>query len=147
MENFTENKKLEITEKFQKYFKETGGWALFLAILGFVAIGFMILGGLILGLVFMSYSSRGSSEIGLLIMISYIVLAGVLFFPTLYMLKSALGFRAAIKSHSDEDYDKAFRNLKNYFKFVGIMTIAIIGLYLIIFLVVGAGALMSNINY
>lgn len=148
MENFTnltENKKLEITSKFLSYFKESGGWALFLAILGFVAIGLMILGGLIFGIVMMN--SYYGGEIGAIVMLVYVVMGGVMFFPTLYMLKFATGIRAAIKSGNDDDYDNAFKNLKNYFKFVGIMTIVIIGLYIVFILIAIIASVIGSVNF
>lgn len=145
MENFTETKKLELTQKFLSYFKETGGWALFLAILGFVAIGLMILGGLIIGLIMMS--SHYVKDLAILMMVLYVVMGLIMFFPTFYMLKFATGIRAAVKSGNDNDYDNAFRNLKNYFKFVGIMTIVVIALYIILIIIAMVAAVIGNMHF
>ncbi|MCB0851229.1 MAG: hypothetical protein KDD63_03225, partial [Bacteroidetes bacterium] len=72
---------------------------------------------------------------------------GLLYFmPSLYMYRFATKTRAGIDSFSSEQLTEGMMNLKSLFKFMGITTIIVMGLYamFIVFAVAGglAGLMM-----
>ena len=119
-------------------------WGKFLAIVGFVFIGLMILGGIVVQTMMPSFSSYGYGSLALKYMgIVYLVLAIILFFPCLYLLKFSNKMQEAIRTSSQESLDNAFVNLKAMFKFYGIVTIVILCFYALIFLF-GIGSTMMR---
>ncbi|PWH82654.1 hypothetical protein DIS18_10475 [Algibacter marinivivus] len=127
---------LEVNNEIKGFLKEISKWAYFLSILGFVGIGLMVTGGI--GVSFFTgmnqfggdtaYGLGYSAGVGLF----YILFALIYFFPLLYLFKFAKNMKSALKSDNNENFKSAFLNLKSHYKFIGIFTIAIIGLYVII---------------
>ncbi|MCD8539943.1 MAG: DUF5362 domain-containing protein [Leadbetterella sp.] len=131
----------------QQYLKETARWAKFLAIVGFVMTGFIVLAALFAGTL-LSTLSAVSSELAFFptagITILYLFVAGLYFFPCLFLFQASQKLTLALQSGSSEELTTAFEKLKNFFRFVGIMTLVIISLYALffVFLVLGGGLAM-----
>ncbi len=147
MENFdspqaqTQPKPEEITLKIGgfgiKNLDEIRRWAKFLAILGFIAIGMMGLGTIMMavGLSFVGSTSEieglGLPETSIIIAIMAVFIL-VYFFPTLYLLRFAEHAKKAIEATNNSELDESLNYLKKYARFIGIMTIVIIALYVIL---------------
>ncbi|MBX2954461.1 MAG: hypothetical protein KF870_18320 [Leadbetterella sp.] len=140
---------LHVSNEGQQYLKETAKWAKFLAIVGFVMTGFVVLAALFAGTLF-STLAQSSPELAFFpsagITVIYLLLAALYFFPCLYLYQSAQKLNAALQSGSNEDLTAGFEKLKNFFRFVGIMTLVVIALYafMIIILVLGGGMAMMG---
>lgn len=140
-----------LTQEAQGFLKETGKWAMFLAILGFIALAFMLLGGLsmfAMGDAIDSASSMGGSPMslpGTVLGIIYLIAAGLYFIPVLYLYKFASNIKQAIANSNTIQLTEALKNLKSHYKFVGIITIIaivgwIIGIIAMISVFAGAAA-------
>lgn len=119
------------------FLKETSTWTYFLSILGFIGIGLMFLFGIFFSVV-MGLMPGGNPYEGLGIDVSYFglvyVLLGLLyFFPVLYLFNFSRKMKGALSSNNNDELTAAFSNLKSHYKFLGIFTIAIISLYVLIF--------------
>lgn len=137
--------KLEIDERSRSFLKETAKWARFLAIVGFVMMGLMVLGGLFFGstLAALSGAGAGAAMGGGVLMIVYVIVALIYFFPLLYLFKFATKMQQALKTDDQGVLIESFENMKSCFKFMGIFTIVILAFYalmLIIALIAGAAA-------
>lgn len=113
-------------------------WANFLAIMGFISLGLMIIAGIGMIIAGMSISSSafGSAAPQFAVMgFTYIVIAGIYIFPTIYLLKFARKIRASVENINQDDFESGIENLKSFFKFVGIFTIIIISLYILMIIV------------
>jgi len=133
-----------LTESMLQYLKEASPWLRFIGILGFIGSGLSVLFGIIISV----FSSIVASEITgtfgnapvWLVMIFYIAVGAVAFFPARF----TYNFGAMIKkyqfSNSDEDLETAFKNNKSLWKFNGIMAIIVLSLtpaMIIIFVLFG----------
>lgn len=128
------------------FLKETSSWTYFLSILGFVGIGLMILGGLFFSLA-MGLMPGGNPYEGLGLDMSYfgfiyIVIALFYFFPVLYLFNFSRKMKSALNSNNNDELTAAFSNLKSHYKFVGILAIVIISLYVLIFVFAMIGGMM-----
>lgn len=117
------------------YLLETAKWAKFLSVLGFIFTGLMVVGGLIAS-VTMSRFGGQAAIIGLV----YIIMGAIYFFPILYLYKFSNDLKEALNRNESTQLELALGNLKSHYKFIGIFTIVIIGIYLLIFLFAGAAA-------
>jgi hypothetical protein len=111
-------------------------WAFFLAILGFVFIGIMIVAGVSVALIFsmgtLPYGAIGGIAVGTF----FVVLAVVYFFPALFLFKFTTHAQKAIPYLNADEMALAFKNLKRFFQFVGVLTIVIISINIV--LVIGS---------
>ncbi|MCD4832175.1 MAG: hypothetical protein K8R31_00120 [Bacteroidales bacterium] len=127
-----EKNEMVIDKKSLTYLTETRKWTMFLAILGFIFIGLLAIGVLILGLVGAGCGGlMGGSEM-FIIFVVYIVIGVLYFFPIYYLLKFSVNMKKAIEQAEQKDLTVAFEYLKSHYKFIGVLTIVIFGLYILI---------------
>ncbi len=140
MDNLEEITKLEIEQETLKDLDKTRKWTMFLAILGFIGIGVLLIVGLFTG-VFLSVFNKGdtaTSYPGWLVCIIIIAASILYFFPMLYIFRFSKFMSIVIKTRDKEELKKAFKNLRSYFTYIGILVIVVLVIYIIAFLVMGA---------
>jgi Family of unknown function (DUF5362) len=121
------------------HLNETGMWARFLAITGFVFSGLIVLLALFASTMLesmmgsSSYSGMGASE-ALTIAVVYIILAVIVFFMSLFLFRFGKGMKLAISQNDQEVLAKSFLNLKLYHRIAGILTV--IYLVIIVFAII-----------
>jgi len=161
MENLHEEKRIEVGEEALNYLNTTRKWTMFFAVLGFVVTGLMLLGCIVAGVLFRSFTGlsgmegmeelestgfvAGAAEILLIVFI--IIIALIYFFPLYYLLRFSQHTRKAIKTLSGEELTKAFRNLKSYWLYIGVLVIIVFSVNLIIFVIAGTSlAFLSKLT-
>jgi len=117
-------------------FSETGSWGKFFAILMFISIVFMVLAGIgmifFLGAMGSAYGAPGMS-IGITtgLGLFYVMLAALYIMPGIYLWRFSTMIKSSINSNDQTQFTNAIVNLKSCYKFFGIMTIVIMGLYIV----------------
>lgn len=119
-------------------------WSMFLSIIGFIGIGFMIIAALFMYTAMSAFdnaefgaSAGAGAGLGImgamkgLLAAFYVVIAVIYFFPVYYLFKYATGMKQALNSSNSDLLSDALGYLKSHHKFLGIMTIVIISLYII----------------
>jgi hypothetical protein len=144
---------LVLTLEAQGYLRETGKWATFLGIVGFVLTAFILLGALFVGTI-MSLMTRLQpaampypAAVGGLLSFVYILVAVFYFFFSLYLFQFGSRIKKGILFNNPIEVGSALGKLKSFFKMWGITTIVILALYalmIIIFIIVGVGASMMH---
>ena len=127
METNPEIRKIEIDQDTLNHLNTTRKWTMFLAILGFIFLGLLIIIGIIAG-TFLSAFSSGKTGIGItesLILIVFLALAIVYFFPVLFLFRFSKHTAHAVQTINKEELQKAIKNLKFYFVYLGILVIII----------------------
>lgn len=126
---------LEVDESIRVYLAETCKWGKFLAIVGFVFIGLMVIGGIaitsVLGEVLQKTAGMPFNFrwFGLI----YAVIGGIALFPTLYLFRFSTKTGAAVRTLDQMSLQEGISNLKSLFKFYGVFTAIVLGLYGLIF--------------
>jgi NADH:ubiquinone oxidoreductase subunit 3 (subunit A) len=153
MENNLENRKMEISQESLGYLNTTRKWTMFFAILGFIFLGLMLIVGLLAGSFVNLFTSKMSGMQGMegmegvkaaggftsvLIFIMLLVIAVIYFFPVLYLLRFSRHTSKALANFDSNEMQLAFKNMKSYWKYIGILIIIMLVIYLIVFLVAGA---------
>jgi len=114
----------------QKDLAEMVKWTMLLSIFGFVFLGLMVLLGIGTGIVI---SNLAGNELidnlppgtGTGVIIFFTVLAGVLFYPNFTLYRYSVTMKKSLYSNDRALYSRALKQLKNMFKYTGIMIIAI----------------------
>jgi hypothetical protein len=132
------------------YLKETGKWAAFLGILGFISSGIVIIFsffiGAIMDKVFSAMAATSTSgtaifgAMGGVLAGVYFFIGVLLFFLSLFLFRFGSKMKQALLGQDQEALNLSLKNLKNYYRVVGILTIiylSIIALIIIIAAIVG----------
>ena len=130
--NHTEG--MNLTEYALSNFRTAGQWAKFLAIMGFIGVGFMIIVGfvMIIGISAMSVYDNNPMGFGFAgVGFIYLIIAVLMFFPAYFMLMYANKISDAFRTRNVFSLDNASKQLKNYFLYTGVMTIIVLGIYII----------------
>ena len=125
---------MRISAASKDFLLNASKWANFMAIVGFVMLGLMVIGALFMVGAAASYSRYGMGLSMGAMAVAYILAAVLYFFPTYYLFLFARKIKDGFERGSEEDITKGFENLKSMFKFVGILTIVVLGLYALMFL-------------
>ena len=118
-------------------------WAKFLAIVGFVMCGLIAIFSFFVGTLFSStrrYSDDAMDGLGVFVTILYLGVGVLGFFANLFLFRFATNMMTALNTSDQFSLDRSFQNLKITFRYVGIVTIVVLSLYvlLIVFAILGA---------
>jgi MFS family permease len=137
-----EEKKIEIGQETLNILNTTRKWTMFLAILGFIGIGVLLGAGVVTGL-FLTVFNTTETNLGFpesIIFVIVIFLALVYFFPVLYLFRFSKNISEAVRTYDKTKLHEAFRNLKAYYLYIGVLIIVFLALYIIFFIALGASA-------
>jgi hypothetical protein len=140
MENKEEIRKIEIDQKTLNNINSTRRWTMFLAVIGFIFLGLFIVFGLITG-IFLSVFKTGETGIGLpesLLFLLFFFLVAVYFFPGIFLFRFSKHAANAVHTIDKQEFQKAFRSLKLYFVFVGLLIILDLLIYFAVLIADGA---------
>lgn len=133
---------LKLSDFAKGELNQTRKWTMFLAIIGFIGSGFMAITGFITAVFASGFSDAPIGLIGLV----YVVLAVVLIFPNLYLVKFSNAAKRAVSMNENFEADTAFNNMKKYFKYFGILVIVLFGLNILFFIGGMATGMMAFIG-
>ncbi len=115
---------LIISHRTEKSLLAISGWTKFIAIVGFIFLGLMVLFGFSMGSI-MSKTMPGDSDAGTIISVimgfSYLVIAGIYFYPIFALLKFSILSQRAVRTKNNNDIDEAFSFLKGHYTYVGVL--------------------------
>jgi len=140
MEQNPENKSIEIGQDTLKYLDTTRKWTMFFAIIGFIFLGLILIFGILAGTflsVFKS-SEMGSGIPQVLVFVIIIIMALIYYFPVMFLFRFSKHTTNAVQTLSREELHKAFKYLKYYFVYIGVLLIAVLLIYFIGLVVAGA---------
>ena len=132
-----------IDQSSKAHLWEAAKWAKFLAIMGFIMCGLAILFGIFMGTIYSSimrnYDDYGGASayadgMGVFMIIVYVAIAVIYFFPCLFLLRFANHMKNALNTDDQGTLNTSFQNLKIMFRYVGIVTIIFISLYILFIL-------------
>ncbi|MBL7734735.1 MAG: hypothetical protein JNL51_04705 [Chitinophagaceae bacterium] len=115
------------------YFEQSAKWAKFIAIVGFVFSGLFVILSFFIGSIFSSMPEMSAPGFGMLgggaITAIYLVIALINFFPCLYLFRFATRLQEAVKANDGVKMNNALKNLKSFFKFIGVVLIVTLAFY------------------
>ena len=133
---------LEITDTLKSYLLDAAKWGRFLAVIGIISCLLMVAGAFYAGYYVSHLPSYSfGSSMGQAVTAFYIFFAVIWFYPCLFLYKFSVKLLLALKSSSQEYIESAFINLRSAFKFLGVVAIVILSLWLLSFLLLIAKTL------
>ena len=137
------NSELKLTSIGISYLNQTRKWTHFLSILGFIFTGIIVIAALFLSSILDMFSgmdnSYGISNISTIgtgtVTVFYLFLAAIYFFLSLYLYRFSIRIKAAVHEHNSTLLENGLKDLKSYWKLIGILTAVVFGIYLFFFLI------------
>ncbi|QNM86517.1 hypothetical protein H9W90_05200 [Polaribacter pectinis] len=141
----TELEQLTLTSSAKSFLRETAKWCKFLSILGFVFVGIMIIASFFIGSLYNNMPQAQGMPFDFRAMMTgmYLVLGLIYIFPIYYLYQFSVKMKKALISKDDEVLAKAFEMLKSHYKFVGVLAIILLSLY-VLAIVIGLIAALSS---
>ncbi|MCE1198024.1 MAG: hypothetical protein LWW85_03555 [Marinilabiliales bacterium] len=124
---------------------ETSRWGKILALIGYVGLGAMVLFFLlmVIRVSFATAISRGLQMSALAFF--YVIVVALYVFPITYLYRFSNQIRKAVLTDEEMLLTTAFHSLKKLFRFMGIMTLAILSLYALIVVIFVTRFLMKTV--
>lgn len=131
MESIEETKRMDeknlcITLEAKGFLRETGKWAKFLSILGFIFLGFFVIISFFMGSLMSkaNYGSPHAPEVpGWIYTVIYLVYAVIYAFPVYFLFQFSENVKKALEINDTTFLTKSLGYLKSHYKFIGILTI------------------------
>ena len=151
-ENFTDpGSGLVLTPEAQTYLRESGKWANFLGIIGFVMCGLFLILSLFIGTLMTTMAQISPmyaampAALGGVVTVVFILFDILYFFFALYLYQFGSKIKKGSSFGDSEQVTIALGKLKSFFKLWGIVTIVILCLYALeIIIGIIAGIAMSH---
>jgi hypothetical protein len=131
--------------------KETRPWVKFLAVLGMIGTVLMLLGG-IGGLAAFTFAASGSSGLGpwgpgmvALMAVLYLAMALLYIYPILKLFKYSGAITRLSQSGSVRDLEDALGQQKSFWKFIGILTLIMVVIYLVFIILMVVGGVSTAV--
>lgn len=140
----TQLEQLTLTSASKKFLRETAKWAKFLAIIGFVLTSLLLIFAIFVATTYNSSAKTRlgiPDEIGVMMIVPFLILALVYFFPMYYLLQFSNKIKRAFFTKDDATLASGFEALKSHYKYIGVFTIIILSLYALLFFVSIMGGL------
>jgi hypothetical protein len=131
---------------------ETARWGKFLAIVGFITCGLILIlsffAGALLANSTAALSPYSNNEVraatsigGALLTVLYIIVAVIYFFPCLYLYRFSVRMKAALNTNDQTKLNQSLRSQTMLYRYIGIVTIITLSIYLIAIVFGGAAAM------
>jgi len=135
---------MQLSEQAKKYLLEASKWANFIAIVGFIAIGLLIIMSFSVGTI-MANLPEGSLG-GLsprFFSFFYLIASGIYFIPVFFLFQFGQKTRQALRDDDHNMLAFGLKKLRSHYKFIGVLMIVFIVLYLILIMFGAFGALLA----
>lgn len=122
---------LQIDEDGQSYLLELAKWSRFLGILGYIGLGLLVIFSLSFAYAF---ADNLTGLQGYWIAVFYVLFASIYVYPVYAIYKSGKLIKEGLYLHDQLIFNEGLKYIKNSFRYIGILTIVIMGIYALIFI-------------
>lgn len=134
---------MQLSDQAKKHLLEASKWANFISIVGFIAIGLLIIMSFSIGAIL---ANLPEGSLGGLppkfFSFFYLIAAGIYFIPVFFLFQFAQKTKQALIEDDHNLLTFGLKKLKSHYKFIGILFIVLIALYLFLILLGAFSALL-----
>ena len=135
---------MQLSEQAKKYLLEASKWANFIAIVGFIAIGLLIIMSFSIGTILANLPEGSLGGLSpRFFSFFYLIAAGVYFIPVFFLFQFGQKTKQALMQDDHNLLTFGLKKLRSHYKFIGILFIVFISLYIFLILFGAFGALIS----
>jgi len=135
---------IPVTPLMLEYLRATKPWVRLISIIMFVMVGLTFLAGFMLFFIPSGPAMRGGGAFfGPIVGIIYFIFGGLYLFPAYFLHQYASSINDLLNGGGDSALENALGSQKSFWRFVGILTLIIIGLYALVFVFAIFGAMTA----
>ena len=135
---------MQLSELGKKYLLEASKWATFIAIVGFIAIGLLVIMSFSIGTILANLPEGSLGGLSpKFFSIFYLIAAGIYFIPVFFLFQFGQKTKQALMQDDHNLLTFGLKKLRSHYKFIGILFIVFITLYIFLILFGAFGALLS----
>ncbi len=123
--------------------RQTKPWARLLAVLGFIGIGFLLLGSFAMLALGSSLGQGLPAGFGIGMMVAYMFMAGIQLPAVIFLNRYASRIGTLVNSNTSEDLERALAAQKSFWRYLGILTLIILCIYVLIILLAIIGGVVG----
>lgn len=120
------------------YLRGAARWARFLAVVGFIFCGLSLVTAIVFaslfGNLFNSLGSGGLGRSGVWLGVVFACISLLNFIPCFHLYHFGYRMRLALDNNDQEQLNSSFRNMRSFYRLVGVMMIVCMGLWLLVIL-------------
>lgn len=131
-----------ITPLMIEHLRGTKPWVRLMSVILFISVALMVLAAGVMLL--MPTPTPMGSGFTVMIAVVYLGLGLLYLFPAYYLHQYASSIRNLEQGGGDVAIEEALRNQKSFWRFVGIMTLVVIGIYVLVIVFAILGASMMS---
>ncbi len=132
------------------YLRGAARWARFLAVVGFIFCGLSLVTAILFASVFPNlFSSLGSGGLGrsgAWLGAVFACISLLNFIPCFHLYHFGYRMRLALDNNDQEQLNSSFRNMRSFYRLVGVMMIVCMGIWLLIILLMIAVPPSARVN-
>ncbi len=143
MEPISEERKMEISPETLNNLNATRKWTMFLSVFGFIFLGLLLAFGLVTSTFLTVFKLKETNPdiTEMVMIIGFFTAAVINFFSILFLFRFSIHIRDAVHEHDTGKLDKAFKNLRTFFAYIGIIVIIALSIYIVA--LIGTGSSVS----
>jgi hypothetical protein len=135
---------MQLSELGKKYLLEASKWATFIAIVGFIAIGLLVIMSFSIGTILANLPEGSLGGLSpKFFSFFYLIAAGIYFIPVFFLFQFGQKTKQALMQDDHNLLTFGLKKLRSHYKFIGILFIVFITLYIFLILFGAFGALLS----
>jgi len=128
METNDQQKQMDFNENTIKNLNELRKWTNFISIVGFIFIGLLII---LIPTIFLTQGPGSHGPGGALTLVPLAIVMVIYFFPIYFLFMFSKHMKKAIEDSDNSNFETSFKYLKFHYRFMGILIIVMLGIYLI----------------
>jgi hypothetical protein len=124
MDNYSTQRRLEVSDAMRAYLKKTAKYAKVITILGYISCGLYVITGIFMMILQAENNLAAAIGVGFV----YIIVSFIVFYPATYCHGFAEKTKVALSSDNQMIFEDGLKNLKSLFAFYFYMLIIVMGL-------------------
>lgn len=132
----TQLEQLTLNNASKTFLREIATWARFFSIIGFVFMALLLVFAFFTIPIFKMATKLQPGvpdNLGVVMLVTNVLIVIIYFFPTYYLWQFSTHMKKALSTKNDEILATSFEKLKSNYKFIGVLTIITLSLYLLFF--------------
>jgi hypothetical protein len=122
-----------LNEKAYYYLADVKRWARLISIFGYIMIGIIVFFAFFFGFFYDNAAIQRTpgAPSGMVLLLVYIIMAVIYFFPVHYLGQFASNLGRSLKNGDDVMLTRSLSNLRGFFRYIGILAIILIALFVL----------------
>ena len=130
----SESSNLNLDSAGISHLKETRSWTYFISIVAFIFMGLLLVMGIAGGSILTRMNPMAAEVSGGVLVFTMLLMIAIYFFPIYFLFNFSRYSKMAIANNDSQSFAEAMRYLKLHYRYVGILLIIVLSIYLLVFI-------------